>query len=350
MSHIPNLYAFHWDSPHTFGIRWDPRTTEDLGYCVNHRLALTLCATSIAIVVGAGVSSAAPMVPTVPGPPQPSHADAIRYSTDRLDATPPGVNDPNCVPSPEHPNPVILVHGTDATAYADWAGFGPVLQQQGYCAYALNYGRSPDGTTFGFSDIRNSARELGEFTDSVLHRTGASSVDLVGYSQGAAVTRYYTNKLGGAAVVDKWVGIASPTYGGNAYGFSPALQAVPGGTTLVSREFGPALVQLLQGSQFLNELNAGGDTVPGVEYTSIATRVDETIQPYTNALFRDPHVHNIVVQDVCPQDLVAHFTFTYDPTALGLVLAALDPSAGVVPFCGPVPLGAGILDVVIASH
>ncbi|WP_072806249.1 esterase/lipase family protein [Rhodococcoides yunnanense] len=317
---------------------------------MNFRLATTLGAALAAIAVGAGVCGAAPVVPTVPGPAQSNHADAIRYASAHPDATPPGVNEPDCVPSPDHPVPVILVHGTDATAYADWAGFGPILKQQGYCAYALNYGQSADGTTFGYTDIRDSAKELQEFTDSVLVRTGAESVDLVGYSQGAAVSRYYTNELGGSAVVDKWIGIASPTYGGTAYGLSPALQALPGGTTLVSHEFGPALVQLLQGSQFLDELNAGGDTVPGVEYTSIATRVDETIQPYTNALFRDPGVKNIVVQDVCPSNNVAHFTFTYDPTTLGLVLQALDPSAGITPFCGPVPLGAGILDVVIASH
>ena len=125
---------------------------------------------------------------------------------------------------------------------------------------------------------------------------------------------------------------------------------MPGATGLVADEFGPGLAQLMAGSDFLENLNAGGDTVPGVEYTSIATRVDETIQPYTNALLRDPGATNVVIQDVCPQDNVAHFTFTYDPTAIGLVLAALDPSAGIVAPCGPVPLGAGILDVVIASN
>jgi triacylglycerol esterase/lipase EstA (alpha/beta hydrolase family) len=315
---------------------------------VNRHLTLVICV--VAIALGAGVATAQPVVPSVPGPPQSNHADAIRYSTSHPDATPLGVNDWACVPSPNHPNPVILVHGTDATAYADWAGFGPVLQAEGYCAYALDYGKSPDGKSYGYSDIRGSGAELKEFTEQVLARTGAQEVDIVGYSQGAAVSRYYTNELGGAAVVDKWIGIASPTYGGNAYGFSPVVQAIPGGTTAVSSKFGPALVQLLQGSDFLNELNAHGDTVPGVDYTSIATRVDETIQPYTNALFRDPNVKNIVVQDVCPVDLVAHFTITYDPTTMGLVLAALDPSAGIVPYCNPVPLGAGILDVVIASN
>lgn len=314
-------------------------------------LTILLTLTALAVPLGLASSQAvASPIPTIPGPAQITHADAIRYSSDNPDAAPPGLNDPNCVPSSDHPRPVILVHGTDASVYADWAGLSPVLAAAGYCAYGLNYGASPDGTTYGFSDIRDSAAQLKRFTDSVLASTGADAVDLVGYSQGAAVTRYYTNRLGGAAVVDKWIGIASPTYGGTAYGFSPVVQAVPGVTRLVSSEFGPALVQLIAGSPFLAELNAGGDTVPGVEYTSIATDVDETIQPYTNALLRDPGAHNIVLQDVCPQNNVAHFTFTYDPTTIALVLAALDPNADITPPCDPVPLGAGILDVVIASN
>ncbi len=314
---------------------------------MNYRLPLLSLATFLAVVGGIGSAAAAP---SSPGPAQNNHADAIRYSSNNPNAAPPGANEAGCLPTQEHPRPVILVHGTDGSAYSDWAGFSPALVAAGYCVYALNYGASPDGTSYGFGDIRDSAQELKEFTQSVLAGSGAEKADLIGYSQGAAVTRYYTNRLGGADSVDKWIGIASPTYGGTAYGLSPVIQRVPVFTKMASSQLGPALVQLMQGSSFLTELNSGGDTVPGVEYTSIATAVDETIQPYTNALFRDGGVHNVVVQDVCPQDNVAHFTFTYDPTTLGLVLDALDPAAEITPLCTSVPLGAGILEVVIASN
>lgn len=307
-------------------------------------------AVSIAVVCGLGVAGAAPVVPQIQGPAQSTHADAIRYSAAAPEAAPPGANRTDCVPSAAHPNPVILVHGTDASAYSDWAALSPALTAAGYCTYALNYGASPDGNSFGYSDIRDSAVQLKAFTEGVLAATGAQQVDLVGYSQGAAVTRYYTNRLDGARVVDKWIGIASPAYGGTLYGVSPVIQLVPSAVRLVSRQFGPALVQLMQDSTFLHELNAGGDTVPGVDYTSIATRVDEVIQPYTNALLRDSDAKNIVIQDVCPQDMVAHFTFTYDPTTIALVRNALDPSNPITPPCTTVPLGAGILDVVIASN
>ncbi|OZC56329.1 lipase [Rhodococcus sp. RS1C4] len=319
---------------------------------MSYRFSTTSTATVLLLFAAFGgiAHAAPPNAPDVPGPAQSTHADAIAYAANHPDSVPPGMNPTDCVPSAEHPNPVILVHGTDASVYADWAALSPALASAGYCVYGLNYGASPDGTSFGYTDIRGSAAQLKDFADGVLSATGAEQVDLVGYSQGAAVTRYFTNRLGGADVVDKWIGIASPAYGGTAYGVSPAIQAVPSATRLVSSEFGPALVQLIEGSTFLQDLNAGGDTVPGVEYTSIATDVDEVIQPYTNALLRDPDARNIVVQDVCPQNNVAHFTFTYDPTTIALVLGALDPGAGIVPPCTPVPIGAGVLDVVIASN
>lgn len=291
-----------------------------------------------------------PMLPTGVGPLQTDHAEAIRFAAHHPDAAPPGANDMDCAPGAAHPNPVILVHGTDATAYSDWAGFAPLLTALGFCVFAINYGTSPDGTSYGYGVIEDSAAQLQQVTDAVLDATGASAVDLVGYSQGAAVTRYFVNRLGGDGVVDRWVGIASPTYGGTLYGMTSVVQAVPGGTNAVAGEFGPALTQLMSGSPFLAALNAGGDTVPGVEYTSIATDVDEVIQPYTNALLRDPGAHNIVVQDVCPGNNVAHFTFTYDATAARLALNALDPPTAQAPICTSVPLGTGILDVMLAGN
>ncbi|OZC51083.1 lipase [Rhodococcus sp. WWJCD1] len=311
---------------------------------------ITLVIAAAAVAIAAPTAQATPLMPIAAAPEQPDHADAIRYAATNRDAAPPGSNVMSCTPTAEHPDPVILVHGTDSTAYSDWAAFSPILRAAGFCVFAINYGASPDGTSNGYGAIEDSAAQLKSMAESILDTTGAAAVDVVGYSQGAAVARYFVNRLGGNAMVRRWVGIASPTYGGTMYGATPVVQAVPGATSLVAGEFGPGLAQLMAGSDFLDRLNAGGDTVPGVEYTSIATRVDEVIQPYTNALLRDPGAQNIVVQDVCPDTEVAHFTFTYDPTALRLALNALDPANARPPTCVPVPLGSGILDVVLASN
>lgn len=296
--------------------------------------------------------AAAPVlrVPAQQGPPQTGHLAAAKYLKEHPDAAPQGANDFGCKPTAEHPRPVILAHGTDSSAYSDWAGLSPLLAKAGICVFALNYGGKPGKDTFGTEDVWASSAQIGVFVDQVLAATGATQVDLVGFSQGASVTRYWINKLGGAPKVGQWIGMASPSYGGIMYGLVPIADAVPGIYKLV--EFGSSLaaVQQAAGSPFITDLNAGGDTVPGVKYTTIGSRVDEMIQPNTNIALRGPGATNIVLQDLCEADLTGHFHLVYDPFAQQLAVNLLDPGHAVTPACVPVPFGTGISDVVLAAH
>src|ERR1039457_4654286 len=61
--------------------------------------------------------------------------------------------------------------------------------------------------------IPKSAGQLSTFVNHVLSVTGASKVDLVGWSQGGMMPRYYINNLGGAAKVNMLVGFAPSNYG-----------------------------------------------------------------------------------------------------------------------------------------
>ncbi|MFC9963259.1 esterase/lipase family protein [Nocardia ignorata] len=289
------------------------------------------------------------IVPSQPGPAQPDHLAAARYISDHPDAVPLGVNNFGCEPSAEHPRPVVLVHGTDSSAYSDWSGIGPQLVAAGFCVFALNYGGAPGADTYGTEDMRVSFVQLAAFVEQVRAATGAAEVDLVGFSQGANVSRYYVNKLGGADVVNTWVGLASPSYGGVMYGLVPVGQAVPGMMDVYAKVTSTAAVQQAQGEPIMVELNAGGDTVPGVRYVTVGSRVDEMIQPFENIALRGPGAENLVLQDLCPDDLTGHFNLVYDPFVQQLLLRVLDP-ARPAPVCTPVPLGTGIPQVIIAGN
>ncbi|MFD4468554.1 esterase/lipase family protein [Rhodococcus sp. NPDC058505] len=342
---------------------------------MNRRALVAAAACAATVGLWPGVASAAPDLgsaaaagsvsetPTLPGPAQSTHAAAADYADAHPGSAPPGANDVACVPSAAHPNPVILAHGSDSNAYSDWAALAPRLRVAGYCVFAVNYGGAPDsgdgdagsggtgsvGTehpgNFGTEDMVASAEQVADFVRRVRESSGAPKVDLVGFSQGATVTRHFVNKLGGAAVVDRWVGMASPSYGGVFYGLVPIADAVPGGRAVVSLFTTTAVEQQAQGSDFLTELNAPSDTVPGVRYTTIGTRYDEMIQPYTNIALRGPGADNILIQDRCPQNKTGHMNMPYDPYTLGLVEQALDPTAP-APTCRPVPLGTGMAGMI----
>ncbi|QHE73762.1 alpha/beta fold hydrolase (plasmid) [Rhodococcus sp. ZPP] len=294
-------------------------------------------------------------IPDRVGPAQSTHPDAARYARQHPGSVPPGVNDFTCTSTGADPRPVVLVHGTDSNAYSDWAALGPRLAASGHCVFALNYGGEPGGESYGTEDITVSAGQLAQFVAQVRGATGACEVDIVGYSQGATVARYYINRLGGAAAVEQWIGLASPTYGGTMFGLVPVLEQTPGGmawavAALPPELVSPALVQQAQGSPLLDDLNGGGDTVPGTRYTTIGSRIDEVIQPATNIALRDRSATNLMIQDLCPLNQSGHFRMPYDEYTLQLVMGLLDPATAVTPPCTVVPAGAGVLDMILTEN
>ena len=300
-------------------------------------------------ILGLGEGSVS-SVPVPAGTVATSHAEEEEHAEKNPDTAPAGSNDFSCVPSEEHPRPVVLAHGTDSDAYSDFAALSPLLAASGWCVFALNYGLADGADDYGTGDIRVSAAQFGDFVTEVQDATGAEEVDVVGYSQGATVARYYINELGGAEVVDRWVGMASPTYGGTFYGIGAAVATLPGATDIVEGEFSVALVQQLEGSELLAELNTPTDTVAGVRYTTIGTEVDEVIQPAGNVALRGGGATNYVIQELCPQDLTGHFNMVYDSFSLQLARHVLDPDRYALGECDPVALGTGIPELILQSN
>ncbi len=242
---------------------------------------------------------------------------------------PPGANNWSCQPSAQHPDPVVLVNGTLEDMADGFSALSPLLADNGYCVFAANFGGSPGNLLQGYEDIAHSAAELSAFVNQVLAATGAAQVDIVGHSQGGMMPRYYIKFLGGAAKVHTLVGLAPSNHGTTLDGLTSLLQGLgtllPGVPAAITSAC-PACTEQIAGSAFLNNLNAGGDTVAGPTYTVIETEFDEVVTPYTSAFLSGPGVTNILLQRVCPLDLTDHIGIADDTVALHLVLNALDPA------------------------
>ncbi|MGW5634597.1 esterase/lipase family protein [Streptomyces sp. NPDC003832] len=248
-----------------------------------------------------------------------------------------GWNDYSCKPSAAHPRPVVLVHGTFGNSVDNWLGLAPYLTKRGYCVFSLDYGQLPGVPFFhGLGRIDKSAEQLDAFVDKVLAATGAAEADLVGHSQGGMMPRYYLKFLGGAAEVNALVGIAPDNHGTNLSGLTNLLPFFPGAEDLLSAAT-PGLADQIVGSAFLTKLNAGGDTVPGVKYTVIATRYDQVVTPYRSQFLDGPGVRNVLLQDLCPVDLSEHLAIgLFDRIAFHEVANALDPARAKPTTCASV--------------
>jgi triacylglycerol esterase/lipase EstA (alpha/beta hydrolase family) len=209
----------------------------------------------------------------------------------------------------------------------NWLGLAPYLVNRGYCVYSLDYGQLPGVAFFnGLGAIDRSAEQLDAFVDRVLAATGAAEADLVGHSQGGMMPRYYLKFLGGAAEVNALVGIAPSNHGTTLNGLTQLLDYFPDAGDLLSTTT-PALADQVAGSAFMTKLNAGGDTVPGVTYTVLATKYDEVVTPYRSQFLDGPNVRNIVLQDLCALDLSEHAAIgLLDRVAFHEVTNALDPA------------------------
>jgi triacylglycerol esterase/lipase EstA (alpha/beta hydrolase family) len=296
---------------------------------MHHRLIAWSVAALLAGAICASASAAAELPVTYNG--------LLGYAQGSPSASPAGANNWSCKPSAAHPRPVILVHGTFENMSGSWQALSPLLYDNGYCVFALNYGSYEGSGQFGIyatGDIAQSAEQLASFVTQVRAATGARKVDLVGHSQGGMMPRYYLRFLGGAKTVHTLVGLSPSNHGTTLDGIFTLANLLGVGSA-----FGfhcPACEQQEAGSAFLAKLNAGGDTVSGVSYTVIQSANDEVVTPYTSAFLSGSKVTNILLQSQCPLDQGEHLSMPYDHIADTDVLNALDPAHPVTPACTPV--------------
>lgn len=206
------------------------------------------------------------------------------------------------------PGPVLVVPGYGGGL----TGLGAVVEE------LRRAGRETvvfEPTEGGTGDLRAQARRLGTLAEQTMERTGADSVDIVGYSAGGVVARLYVVDEGGAAVVRRVLTLGSPHHGTDV---ATLAAEVAGGCPT-------ACEQLAPDSDLLRRLDAGDETPDGPRWVTVRTLNDRTVTPVESAALEG--ALNIEIQDLCPAATTTHGELPGDPVVLATLPTALGSDA-----------------------
>ncbi|HEX4918681.1 MAG TPA: alpha/beta fold hydrolase [Limnobacter sp.] len=221
---------------------------------------------------------------------------------------PAGVNNWECRPKPGD-SPVVLVHGTFSSTMYSFGALGPALANRGLCVYATDYGASAHTWFKGVDAVDVSAKHIADFVQSVKGATGHDKVTLVGHSQGGLIGFYYLKMLNGNQDVNRFLALA-PSVGGTVISKTPNRDRV---------DYCLACADQHPDSTLLKRLRSGQITVPGVEYTVLATRNDKVVLPLESQFVREPGVNNLFIQDRIPNSRVSHSGMLYNSDTVELI-------------------------------
>ena len=190
-----------------------------------------------------------------------------------------------------HRNPVLLVHGINDTG-AIFHKMAPYLTQLGWSVYDLDL--IPSNGDLGLDQL------AGQIADCVAATFGPEQpLDLVGFSMGGIVSRYYVQRLGGHNRVQRFITLASPHHG----------------TLTAFFRHGPGGTQMRPGSAFLQDLNQDAVILEQLNFTSIWTLFDLMILPSISS--KMPVGRNVEVP------VLGHAWMVTDHWSLDAVAAAL---------------------------
>ena len=164
-------------------------------------------------------------------------------------------------------HPVVLLHGIDDTADA-MTLLGGYLTRRGWTVGSMCMEPS-DGT----APLELLAKLVARGIDNQF--PPGRPIDLVGFSLGGIVARYYLQRLGGIERVRRFVTISAPHHG----------------TLTAYLRRNPAGRQLHPGSPFLTDLNRDVRMLAKLQVTSIWTPLDLMIVPAASS--RLPFGHEV---------------------------------------------------------
>lgn len=212
---------------------------------------------------------------------------------------------------------VLLVPGTAQTSASHFSwNWKPALTRADipWCAV------SPPSNSLGDMAI------AGEYDVYAIRKTFALSgrkIAVVGHSQGAMRPRWALRFFPDTrAMVADFVGVAPPNRG-----LSLHLPAEPLITTACDLAACPAAAwQLRVGSQYMQALNSGQETFPGIDYSVIYSRLDGGVAPIDTPLDPAPGTvyRHVAIQDKCPARIADHISNgTVDAAAWAMIIDAI---------------------------
>ena len=152
-------------------------------------------------------------------------------------------------------NPVLLVHGINDTG-AVFNKMASYLREQGLSVHTVDL--VPNN---GAEVLDKLAQQVANYISTTFE--AKQPFDLVGFSMGGLVSRYYIQRLGGIDRVQRFITISSPHKG----------TIVAYGTWLAGA------VQMRPNSDFINDLNSDVEMLKQLNFTSIWTPYDLMILP-----------------------------------------------------------------------
>lgn len=162
--------------------------------------------------------------------------------------------DPAAAPVDPAKRPVILVHGIHSSG-RDMVRLARHLRAEGRLVFTPTL--TPSG---GAAKLEDLAQQLAAFADKEIP---GRKFDLVGFSMGGLVTRYYVQRLGGLERVSHYVTMATPHRG----------------TRLAHLRRAPGVLQMRPGSGFLRDLERDAEVLRRLHFTSFYTPLDTIIVP-----------------------------------------------------------------------
>ena len=188
-------------------------------------------------------------------------------------------------------NPVLLIHGINDTGEV-FCKMAPYLAELGWSVYDISL--TPNNGKLGLDEL---AGQVAAYIDKTF--APEQPLDLVGFSMGGIVSRYYVQRLGGIERVQRFITISAPNQGTSIAYFSQR----------------PGCIQMQPASKLIQDLNQDAAMLDQLNFTSIWTPFDLIIVPAKSSQM--PVGREVIVP------VLLHSWMLTDPRSIQAVVEAL---------------------------